>query len=207
MISKNPLILLVGLASDQMVWEHQIHWLRDIAEIKVISCHQNTPEAMVGFILEQAPRQFALAGHSMGGWLALEIMRRAPDRVTKLCLLNTTAEDDPPEKVQRRNEMIQMAKTGQYPEVARTVADAFVFNSSVKEKILAMFLRQCKGTFINQQFAMLAREESMSILPKIVIPTLVIYARQDKNFTLAMHERIVKQIPDQIMSFLRCFSE
>lgn len=61
---------------------------------------------MVSSVLKQAPLKFALAGHSMGGWLALELMKTAPERVTKLCLLNTSAQSDSAQKQLYREEMI-----------------------------------------------------------------------------------------------------
>ncbi len=191
---KPPLILLSGLLSNRILWEHQNRYLSDIASIQIISSSLSTPEEMVQAILDKAPPKFSLAGHSMGGWLCLEIMRVAPSRVNRLCLLNTTAQMDSEEKKKRRQQMIQNAEKGQFPKIAKEIADAFVVNQSVKNNVEKMFLEVGKDAFIHQQKSMLIREESQSILTHISCPTLVIHAAQDKNFSLEEHKELANQI-------------
>ncbi len=111
---KPPLVLISGLLSNESLWQHQTRHLSDIASIQVLSPSQDTPKKMIQAILEQAPPEFALAGHSMGGWLCLEIMRTAPSRVSRLCLLNTTARNDSEEKRLARQQMILKAEKGQF---------------------------------------------------------------------------------------------
>jgi len=72
-----PLVLVSGLLSNSSLWQHQMRHLSEIASIQTISPSQNTPEKMIQAILDEAPPIFALAGHSMGGWLCLELMRTA----------------------------------------------------------------------------------------------------------------------------------
>lgn len=115
---KIPLVLLSGLLSNKSLWNHQKRHLDDIAAIQIISPTQNTPQKMVQAILEEAPPKFALAGHSMGGWLCLEIMRTAPFRVSQLCLLNTTSRMDSEEKRTKRQKMILEAEQGHFKEIA-----------------------------------------------------------------------------------------
>lgn len=191
---KLPLVLLSGLLSNELIWQHQIRYLSDIASIQVISATQNTPEKMVEAILDQAPPEFALAGHSMGGWLCLEVMRAAPSRVNRLCLLNTTARMDSEDKKRRRQEMILRVERGEFREVVQEIVEKFVYNSLVKREVEQMFLEVGEEVFIRQQQAMLARRESLSILPRIAAPTLVIHAMQDHNFSLAEHRELVQTI-------------
>jgi len=193
---KTTLVLLSGLLSNQLIWQHQIRHLSDIASIHVISPSENTPEKMVEAILKEAPPKFALAGHSMGGWLCLEVMRAAPSRVNRLCLLNTTAHMDSEEKKRRRQKMIQRVEKGQFREVVGEIIDKFVYNSLVKDTVEKMFLEIGEEIFIRQQEAMLARHECASILPSIVCPTLTIHAAQDRNFSLEEHRELVEQIPN-----------
>lgn len=191
---KIPLLLLPGLLSDARLWEHQTRHLADIASIQIISVSQNTPEQMVSSILKKAPPAFALAGHSMGGWLCLEVMRTAPERVSQLCLLNTTARMDSEEKKMKRNGMIRKAEQGLFQEVVKDMVQKFVFNPLAKHEVEEMFLNQGKESFIHQEQAMLKREESQSILPTITCPVLAIHARQDTVFSLDEHEELVAQI-------------
>ncbi len=193
---RTPLVLLPGLSSNKILWQHQSYHLSDIALVQIISAVQDTPEKMVQVILDEAPPQFALAGHSMGGWLCLELMRVAPSRVTQLCLINTTARMDSKEKTIRRKEMIQKAKAGQFQEVVEAMTEHFVFNPLVKNDVKKMFLEVGMQAFINQQHAMIERKESQSILSIIACPTLVIHAARDKNFSFEEHEELVNQIPN-----------
>lgn len=191
---KTPLVLLTGLLSDKRLWQHQSHYLSDIASIQIISPSQNTPKKMIDTILNKAPPQFALAGHSMGGWLCLEIMRAAPGRVKQLCLLNTTARMDSEEKRMRRNTMIQKAEQGLFQEVVKEIAEKFTYNLLVKRDVEEMFLSLGKETFIHQQQTMIKRHESQSILPTITCPVLAIHAMQDSVFSLDEHKELVAEI-------------
>lgn len=193
---KMPLVLLPGLLSNAMLWSHQTRHLSSITSIQMISATQNSPEKMVQAILDVAPPKFNLAGHSMGGWLCLELMRAAPSRVNRLCLLNTTARMDSEEKRMRREQMILKAENGQFQEVVKELIDRLVFNSLVKKDVEKMFLEGGKELFIHQQHSMLARKECQSILPTIRCPTLVIHAAQDRNFAYEEHQELVSQIPN-----------
>lgn len=191
---KVPLVLVSGLLSNDLLWTHQKDHLSAIADVRIVSPTEDTPQKMVQAILDQAPPIFALAGHSMGGWLCLEAMRAAHARVSKLCLINTTARMDSEEKRAKRKEMILRAQNGQFREVAKDLVKNFVFNSRVSSAVERMFLQVGEEAFIRQEKAMLARRETMSILPRIHCPTLVIYASEDKVFSLEEHREIVENI-------------
>ncbi len=191
---REKLVLLSGLLSNQTLWRHQINHLSDLATIQVISPSQSSAEKMVENILDQAPPKFFLAGHSMGGWLCLEIMRTAPSRVQRLCLINTTARMDSEEKRNKRQTLIKQAEEGGFTEIVKEIADKFVYNSEMKNQVETMFLEVGKEAFIHQEQAMLARDESQSILIKITCPTLVVHAAQDKVFTLEEHQELTAQI-------------
>jgi pimeloyl-ACP methyl ester carboxylesterase len=191
---KIPLVMISGLVSNERLWEHQRRHLKDIAAVTVLSPSQNTPEKMVQAILDEAPPTFALAGHSMGGWLCLEIMRTAPSRVLQLCLLNTTARGDSAEKKIKRQEMILKVQKGRFQEVVEDMVEHFVYNPLVKEDVRQMFLEVGPDAFIRQQEAMLQRGECQSILPCITCRTLVIHAARDKNFSLEEHKELAGQI-------------
>ena len=138
----------------------------------------------------------------MGGWLALEVMRHAPERVSKLCLLNTTAGADSPSKLLLRKKLIQMAEQGRFLELAKQTLDAFVLQEGAKQTVLEMLLRGGAQRLIDDQSAMIQRAGSMSILETIQVPTLVIHARQDQVFTLAMHKEMVRLIPNAKLAII-----
>lgn len=191
---KTPLVIVSGLLSNQSLWKHQTRNLSDLADIHIISPSQNAPDKMIQCILDEAPPIFALAGHSMGGWLCLEVMRAAPSRVNRLCLLNTTARMDSEAKREIRKELIHRAENGYFPEIVEEIVEKFVANQMIRNDIKKMFLEVGKEAFIHQQTAMAGRRESQSILPTISCPTLVIHARKDKNFSLEEHQELTHGI-------------
>lgn len=132
----------------------------------------------------------------MGGWLCLEIMRAAPARVSKLCLLNTTAQSDSDDKRAKRRDMIVRAQQGHFNEIVEEMASFFVYNPHCKESVKKMFLEVGKDAFIRQEEAMINRRECLSILPNIDCPTLIIHAAKDRNFSLEEHEELAAKIPN-----------
>lgn len=131
----------------------------------------------------------------MGGWLCLEVMRTAPEKIAQLCLLNTTARGDTEEKKKRRKHMMACVQKGEFGQVAREIVDVFVYRSEVKQAVEDVFLSVGEKAFLRQEEAMLQRRECASILPTITCPTWVIHAKQDRNFSLEEH----REMPDRIL--------
>lgn len=191
------LVFLPGVLSDHRVWSYQISHLSDLVTCRVVPLvTSNNTSDLLQTVLSQVEGNFFLAGHSMGGWLALELARKAPERVLKLCLLNTSAQPDSVEKYQSRIAMIQAVEQGAFQTVAAAIADRYVYSKRVKKEVLSMFLSVGEHAFLNQQEALLTRQECSSFLPRLTMPTLVIHAQQDKNFSLAMHQELVAKIPN-----------
>ncbi|SRR5579885_154018 len=188
------LVLIPGLLSDEFVWQHQINYLQHHANIMVANLSgASTPNEMIDAVLSEAPGHFALAGHSMGGWIALEIMRYHAHRVTKLLLANTTALLDSPQKAASRNNMLKMAYENNEDAIVDLLLQAFLFQKQFSPAVKAMFKRNMKN-FINQEKAMLQREDCVPILNRIQCPTLIIHANQDAVFDISdsmlMHAQI-----------------
>jgi len=193
---KTPVVLISGLLSNQTVWKHALMDLRQEADFYTVSPTQDSAAKMVEEILHHAPPTFALAGHSMGGWLCLEVLRKASSRVMQLCLLNTTARADSKEKAMKRQTMISRAKEGNFDTIVDQVAEFLVFQSSVLPSVKKMFHQVGCDAFIRQEQSMLHREECLSVLPTILCPTLVIHAANDRNFSLEEHEEMAQEIPN-----------
>lgn len=192
---KIPLLLLPGLASNERLWQQQAASLSPYASIQILSADQNSPSAMVQAILKQAPAQFALAGHSMGGWLCLEILRVEPRRVLKVCLLNTSARPDTPQKLQKRHAWIQKAEQGLYAKVVEEMVELFVHCPEAKAEAKKMFMEVGSQSFIHQQQAMIQRLDCQMILPQICCPTTIMHAACDRIFSLEEHQEMAACIP------------
>jgi pimeloyl-ACP methyl ester carboxylesterase len=100
MTDRIPLVLLPGFLDTETLWRHQVENLADIADLTIgdLTTQESIAE-MASSTLALAPERFALAGLSMGGYTAFEIMRQEPERVTRLALLDTTPFGDPPERI------------------------------------------------------------------------------------------------------------
>ncbi len=202
MSEKIHLVILPAFMTTGALWHHQIDALADLAEIQVIDL---TPyvsiERMARAVLEQSPENFALAGLSLGGYTAFEIMKRAPERVTRLALVSTTARADTQERLDGRKAQVEMVRAGQFDEAVgpyltmRQNPDN-PLNPAVLKNVRAMCQEVGPTSFIDQQLAMMNRSDSRAVLPNISCPTIVICGRQDQPTPLEHSEEIAAAIPD-----------
>lgn len=185
MTQKVPLLLIPGLLCDAALWRAPMAGLADIADCHVPNTTQHDRiDAIARAILSDAPPQFALAGLSMGGYVALEIMRQAPARVLKLCLVDTSARADTPEQAERRRLLLTISKQGQFKGVTPRLLPLLVHSDRLKDVelvdiITAMAERVGREAFHNQQTAILHRIDSRPSLSGIAVPTQVIAGLQD----------------------------
>lgn len=186
MTDRIPLLFLPGLLCDAALFVHQTQHLADISQPRVmdLSRDDNIP-ALAKRVLEEAPPRFALAGLSMGGYVALEIMRQEPARVVKLALMDTSARADSPEQVEKRKALIALAETGKFKGVTPRLLPLLVHKDrisdhAVSEPVFKMAERLGKEAFIRQQKAIIGRPDSRPDLPKIKAPTLVMVGREDQ---------------------------
>ena len=180
MTDKVPLVLLPGLLCDAALWQPQVDALSDIADCRVADLTtQDSIEAMAESVLAAMPARFALAGLSMGGYVALEIMARAPERVTRLALLDTRAQADEAEESKRRRGLIELAEKGQFKGVTPRLLPLFIHEARLDDAALTgtvtrMAQHVGKEAFIRQQRAIMGRRDQMATLVKIHVPTLVL---------------------------------
>ena len=182
---KTALALLPGLLNDGALWQHQIAPLSEKAQPWVADfTSQDSIAAMAASVLEAMPERFALCGLSMGGYVAFEIMRQAPERVERLALLDTQARQDPPEIRQRRRDMMQLVEKGEFKGVTQRLLPQLVHPDRVKAPevggvVLGMAARVGKVAFLRQQTAILGRADSLPTLAQISCPTLVLCGEHD----------------------------
>lgn len=193
---KITLVLLPGLLSNYRVFQQQIEYLKENISVLVIELTDvDSPTAMAEKVLRCAPEQFMLAGHSIGGWVALKITQIAPQRVQKLCVLNTSAKGVDPAELVLRQHVLSRIKKGEFINIATEIANKFTFNESVKPSVLEMFLAVGEEALRNQTQAMMIREDLSQSLPKITCPTWVIHAEQDQRFSLDSLKEVAEGIP------------
>ena len=200
------LVFLPGLLCDRAAWTSQLMALQERAVCSVAEYGTiDSLPAMAEAVLEQAPGELMLVGHSMGGRIALDITRRARDRVRGLALLDTGYQARPPdvtgerERVERM-ELVELARRSGMRAMGRQWVRRMVHperlnDSALIEAILDMFERKTVPVFEAQQRALLARRDATHLLPEIACPTFVLCGREDGWSPVSRHEEMARRIP------------
>jgi len=181
-----PMVLIPGLRCSARLYTPQLTQLWQFGPVTV-SNHTRaaTLPAIADDILTSAPPRFALIGLSMGGYIAFEILRRAPERVVKLALLDTSARADTPEQAQRRQQQIALTEAGRYDETVSAQFAIIVHHSRRADVELWQTYRlmaQETGpeAFVRHQRASGQRVDSRPDLARIRVPTLVLVGDADE---------------------------
>jgi pimeloyl-ACP methyl ester carboxylesterase len=202
MASRVGLILVPGLLCDARLWRAQADALAGAADCWFADATRS--DTMVGLardLLAAAPfPRFALAGLSMGGYVAFEVLRQAPDRVARVALLDTSARADTPEQLQKRGEFIALAERGRFLGVTDALVPLLVHPSRLGDEELVATVKAMARSiggdaFMRQERAIMSRADSLTLLPKIACPTLVLCGREDALTPLARHEEIAAAVP------------
>jgi pimeloyl-ACP methyl ester carboxylesterase len=215
-LSRPVLFLLPGLLCDRASWAPVLPALERHADCRVPDyATQPSLAAMAARVLEGAPPSFALAGHSMGGRVALEVVRRAPERVTRLALLDTGYRSRPDgsagdDERARRYALLALARAKGMRAMGREWMRAMVHparldDAALVEDILAMIARRTPDDYEAQIEALLARPDVTDVLRGLRVPTLVACGRQDAWSPPAQHEEIAARVPDStLVAFEDC---
>jgi pimeloyl-ACP methyl ester carboxylesterase len=187
--------------NDAALWAHQTAYLSDLAEPRVadLTAADSIPE-LADRVLASAPDRFALAGLSMGGYVAFEIMRKAPQRVARLALVNTSARADTEESRDRRMQLMEIARRGGFSKLPLQILagqmhpDNFA-NEALRGICLGMAERVGAGGFIRQQTAIMGRPDNRPGLTAIACPTIVVGGAQDGLTTPEIMGEIAAGIP------------
>lgn len=196
---KQALLLLPGLLCDERLWRDQIRDLNDLAEIAVADLTQDdSVAAMAARVLAAAPPRFALAGLSMGGYVAFEILRQQPERVARLALLDTSAAPDSPLRAMQRRAGLRLLDRGRFAGVTRqllpTLVHAQHVDGPVGREVQAMAQRVGAQAYRRQQTAILERPDSRPLLASIAVPTLIVVGEDDRLTPPAAAEEIHRGI-------------
>lgn len=186
MMSRPPLLLIPGLLCDGRLWQHQLAALADAADMTVgdHSTHDNLYE-IAATLLTKAPPRFAVAGLSMGGYIAFELLRQAPERITHLALINTAARPDSPEKRQRRLDFMALATRGRFRGVSHALLPLLIHRDRLDDRELAgtvsaMARDSGVEAYLRESRAIVDRPDSVPMLAGITCPTVVIGGLQDQ---------------------------
>jgi len=196
-----PTILVPGLLCTPRLYAEQMPALWRFGPVTIADHRKDdTLDAIAARILKDAPPRFALAGLSMGGYIAYAILRAAPERVVKLALLDTAARADTPEQTERRKAQIALAQSGKLNEVVDALLPLFLHKNHIGDKALVTTVRKMAEetgpeAFVRQQRAIMARPDSRSDLARIRCPTLVIVGDADALTPPKVAEEIAGLVP------------
>ncbi|MEX0624132.1 alpha/beta fold hydrolase [Saccharospirillum sp.] len=202
---KPTLMLLPGLMCDHTVWEDQIAALSEAWDCIVVDYESDDNlVTMAKRVLNQAPDTFAMAGHSMGGRVALEVMRLAPEKVQRLALLDTgyaaLAEGEAGEKeVKGRMARVKTAHDQGVAAMARDWVTGMIHpdrlnDTALINDIITMFDRKNPAIFEAQIKALIERPDATPVLASIDCPTTFIVGRQDAWSTPEQHQAMADQV-------------
>lgn len=185
-MSNQPFVLISGLNATTEVFAELAQALWPLGPVTL--ANHVDGEGIAGIaaaILASAPPRFALLGFSMGGYIAFEIMRQAPERVSRLCLLDTTARPDAPETSAKRRERMALARAGRFAQAVEegfslTVHPDHAERDDLQAITRRMALAMGPETFVRHQEAIIGRPDSRPTLAGIAVPTAVITGEADQ---------------------------
>jgi pimeloyl-ACP methyl ester carboxylesterase len=195
-----PILLIPGLAGSPRIYAPVMSAIWRSGPVMVAShIRDDNMHAIARRILAEAPPRFALAGHSMGGYIAFEIMRQAPDRIVKLALINTQARPDTPEATARRRGQIARAQAGEYHTVLDELFPGFVHPSRRDDASLRQLVHEMgddigADAFVRQQNAVIGRADSRPTLARINCPTLVLTGDEDNTISNSLSVEMADSI-------------
>ena len=203
-----PLLLVPGLLCSARLFAPQIVALWPHGPV-VVADHRRdaTVDAIAARILKDAPPRFALAGLSMGGYIAFAMTRLAPERVAKLALLDTSARPDLPEQKAGRENFIAMAEAGKLAEVVATLTPKFLHRNRHNDEPLKQVVRDMAAdtgveAFVRQQKAIMSRPDSRPLLGSIKCPTLVLVGEGDELTPPDLAKEIVGGITGALLTIV-----
>jgi pimeloyl-ACP methyl ester carboxylesterase len=190
---RQSLLLLPGALCDAALFRHQIAGLSDIADVRVGNLlRDSSVAAMAARALAALPGRFALAGFSLGGYVALEILRRAPERVSRLALIGTSARAEAPERDSPASSPNRA--DGALPVTSLLVHPMRLSDRRLTVILAAMAERVGRKAFQRQQQASLHRPDSWENLKAIRCPTLLLTGRQDRLAPPALQQQMAQAI-------------
>lgn len=200
MTERIPLLLLPGLLNDAELWRDQLTALEDIAACNVGDLTRgDTMQAVTDAVLAQAPPRFALAGFSMGGFVAQQIVRTAPERVLRLALIGTSIRADSPERAaQRANQVASVRLPGRFNGFGDTLMRSYIDASRLDDEVLVQRVRAMTarlGAEVFLQQSALQRVDGHDVLSGYQDPLLIVCGANDRITPVSISEEMQALVP------------
>lgn len=195
-----PIVIATGQLLTDAMWQPVIDLWPGREVILADNQNDETIEGFATRLLDAAPPRFALVAHAMGGFVAFEVMRRAPERVAKLVLISTLASADGPAQTERRQGYIDLVESGRFNQVVEErIPILYPPAKRSDEKLLSLARDMAAATgaetFLRQQRAIMARIDSRPSLVDIAVPTLLIWGDSDGITSKTHQDEMLAAIP------------
>ena len=209
---RKTVILVPGLLCDEWLWHFQVAGLADIADVQVAN-HEEVDSlgALAEAIIKEAPPRFAIAGHSMGGRVALEVARRVPERLIGFSILDTGYEalalgEAGEREIAGRRSMLALARRSGMRAMARNWLQGMVYpprltDAELIEPIVEMFARRTPDLYAMQVQALLARPDAKTVFTRIRCPSLVMCGSDDTWAPPSRHEIMANMLRHSAKTF------
>ena len=195
------LVLLPGMMCDERLFQHMPpHSCLPITD-------HDTVEALAAEVLVNAPGTFALAGLSMGGIVAMEVIAQAPDRVTQLCLMDTNAEAEADHIKALRDPQITKAKAGHLRAVMRDeMKPNYLADGPNRQPVLDLCMDMALDlgpeVFVRQSRALAGRPDQKNTLRGWTKPTLILTGAEDRLCPLHRHTLMADLMPQATLTVI-----
>ncbi len=181
-----PVVMVPGLNCSARVYAPQLPALWQFGPVQIADHRRgNSMAAIARSILAHAPREFALVGFSMGGYISLEILRQAKERVRKLALIDTAAAADRPDQTEKRHKNIALTREGKSAEREEALWPLLVHESRLNDEAIRSVVKEMhqetgSEVYINQQTAIMGRADSRPLLRDFQKKTLIVVGDSDQ---------------------------
>ncbi|MGV6847042.1 MAG: alpha/beta fold hydrolase [Marinibacterium sp.] len=201
-----PLVLIPGLMCDARVFAHQVTDVsRDRAVMVALANSGERIEEIASNLLDQLPLRFAVAGHDLGGAIAIELLRRASDRITRICLIDSTPLAESPQEAAARDLAIVRARSGKLAEVMR---DHYPFDAlapgdrrtALQDAVQDMAACLGPETYARQSRAMQRRRDQQSTLRKCRVPALILCGDRQSEAQIRHQAFLADLVPAAALS-------
>ncbi|WOB07129.1 alpha/beta hydrolase [Piscinibacter gummiphilus] len=204
-----PLLLLPGLMNDHRIWTPLVSVVAGERHVHIAPTHlhDSVAESARDAIAAMPPGSFAVAGFSLGGYVAQEVCRQSSDRIAGLGLVDTGARADTDEARQARQRMIDAVEGGAgggdatFSQVAHGFASRIVHASRLQDRELLQLLSDMASNvgsegLVRQQRAAMNRADSRDLLRRLHMPAVVVCGRDDRVTPFSLSQEMATLLPD-----------
>ncbi len=203
-----PLVLLPGMMCDAQLFAPQIAAFSGTRAVQVapISCADNIAD-LAAEVLAHAPPRFALAGLSMGGIVAMEVFRQAPERIDRIAFLDTNPKAEDQTVAAGREPQITRVLDGELRTIMRDeMKPRYLADGPNRDQILDLCMHMAMAlgpdVFVRQSRALQTRPDQREVLQRINVPTLALCGREDTLCPIHRHEMICSLISGAILEII-----